>query len=977
MANRNIQRAVRFALLAAGAAGMGVHASASLAQETELEQVVVTGSRIPQANLEGTSPVTVLGSQDVQFEGTVQVEDLINNLPQAFADQGGNLSNGASGTATVNLRNLGADRTLVLVNGRRLPAGSPRGPVATDLNQIPSSMIERVEVLTGGASAVYGSDAVAGVVNFILKDNFEGVQIDADYSGYWHKNDNGKIQQIIKDSGFRGAPGEVWDGDEYQIGLTMGSNFADGRGNATLYFGYSNTSALLQSERDYSGCALGSTSTGFYCGGSSTSYPGRFRVANIGAAGSTSKTMDANGNVIPWNNKFYNYGPLNYYQRPQERYQADFFTHYDVSDSAQVYAEFMFMDTSTVAQIAPSGAFGTVAAISRDNPLLQQNGASWFNTLFPTGYTADTRTVTIQRRNVEGGGRQDDLGLTSFRGVVGVKGSFADKNWNYDVSAQYGTVLFSETYYNDFSLVRIDRALDVVADPVSGAPVCRSALDGSDPACVPWNIWDPNGVAPESLAYLQTPGFQRGETTQRVVTASLSSDLGAYGLQLPTAQHGMGVAFGAEYREEGLDFNTDSAFTSGDLAGQGGPTIGVSGGYNVMDLFAELRLPVLQDMFLAQDLTVNASYRFSDYSTDITTDTYGFGADWQIVDDFRLRGSYQHSVRAANIIELFSAQALGLFDMSRDPCSTNPTATLEQCRRTGLDDALYGTDLDSSADQYNAIFGGNANLDPESADTWTVGFVFTPTFIDGLSMTVDYWNITVEDTISTVPPATALDQCLATGAAEYCSLITRDSQGTLWLLPEGNIVATNVNIGETKTSGWDVGVNYSLGLNDMGTLSFAFMGTLLDEFVVTPLPGVEQYDCAGYYGQSNCGTPLPEVRTRLRATWATPWGVDLSLNWRYFDSVTIDAASPDPDLADPTVVFPGVDKTLASQNYFDLAAVYTFAEKYTVNVGINNVTDEEPPLSGQVGAGFGNGNTYPQVYDALGRYVFMGISAKF
>ncbi|MDH5177172.1 MAG: TonB-dependent receptor plug domain-containing protein, partial [Gammaproteobacteria bacterium] len=168
---------------------MGVHASASLAQETELEQVVVTGSRIPQANLEGTSPVTVLGSQDVQFEGTVQVEDLINNLPQAFADQGGNISNGASGTATVNLRNLGADRTLVLVNSRRLPAGSPRGPVAPDLNQIPSSMIERVEVLTGGASAVYGSDAVAGVVNFILKDNFEGVQIDADYSGYWHKND--------------------------------------------------------------------------------------------------------------------------------------------------------------------------------------------------------------------------------------------------------------------------------------------------------------------------------------------------------------------------------------------------------------------------------------------------------------------------------------------------------------------------------------------------------------------------------------------------------------------------------------------------------------------------------------------------------------------------------------------------------------------------------------------------------------------
>jgi len=448
-------------------------------------------------------------------------------------------------------------------------------------------------------------------------------------------------------------------------------------------------------------------------------------------------------------------------------------------------------------------------------------------------------------------------------------------------------------------------------------------------------------------------------------------------VQVPGAKSGVGVAFGAERRVEKLELITDAAFTSGDLFGQGGPTIGVEGDYNVMDFFAEVRVPLLADMFLAQDLTMNASYRYSDYSTGIDTDTYGVGLDWQMIDDVRVRGSYQRSVRAPNVIELFAAQSLGLYDMSRDPCSTNPTATLEQCRNTGLPDALYGTDLDSSADQYNAIYGGNQDLDPESADTWTVGLVLTPTFIDGLSMTIDYWNITVEDTIGTVPPATALDQCIATGAAEYCSLITRDSEGTLWLLPEASIVATNVNIGETKTSGWDVGVNYSLGLNDMGSLNFAFMGTLLDEFVSTPLPGVEEYDCAGYYGQSNCGTPLPELRTRLRATWQTPWNVDLSLNWRYFDSVTVDAASPDPDLADPSVVFPGVDKTLSAQNYFDISAVYTFMEKYTLTAGINNVTDENPPLSGQVGAGFGNGNTYPQVYDALGRYVFFGLSAKF
>jgi outer membrane receptor protein involved in Fe transport len=377
---------------------------------------------------------------------------------------------------------------------------------------------------------------------------------------------------------------------------------------------------------------------------------------------------------------------------------------------------------------------------------------------------------------------------------------------------------------------------------------------------------------------------------------------------------------------------------------------------------------------------VTGSYRYSDYSLDETTNTYGIGLDWAIVDDVRFRGSYQRAVRAPNVIELFSAAALGLYDMSRDPCSTTPggvgpTATLEQCRNTGLPDALYGSDLDSSAGQYNAIFGGNTELSPEEADTWTVGIVLTPTFIDGLAVTIDYWNIEVADTIGTVPPATALDQCLATGAAEYCNLITRDSQGTLWLLAEAQILATNVNIGETKTSGWDVGANYDLAMGDYGSLRFAFMGTFLDEFVSTPLPGVSEYDCAGLFG-TLCGTPLPELRTRLRTTWATPWNVDVSLNWRFFDSVDIESSSSDPDLNDPSLIFP-LDKTLDSQNYFDLAATYTYAEKYTFTGGINNFLDESPPLSGQVGTGFGNGNTYPQVYDALGRYVFFTVSAKF
>ena len=996
MANRNIERAVRIALLAAGTVGVGTYSAGAYAQEgatpDEIEQVIVTGSRIPQPNLEGASPVTMLGAQEVKLEGTMSTENLINNLPMAFADQGGNISNGASGTATLNLRNLGADRTLVLVNGRRMPAGSPRGPVAPDINAIPAPLIKRVEVLTGGASAVYGSDAVAGVVNFIMMDDFEGVQFDVNYNGYQHNNDWNSMRNLVASSGYEKAPNSVWDGESYSLSMTMGSNFADGRGNATLFIGYTQIDPLLQSERDASACALAASSTSgaLYCGGSSTSYPGRFRLGNIDAAGNPlpgnfSRTLNFDAapgsQVVPWSSAgFYNYGPLNYYQRPQERYQVDAFMHYDVTDSDQVYAEFMFMDNSTVAQIAPSGDFGLTTPIDCTNPLLQQDNAQWFNAMCinpEDDSVLASRNFILQRRNVEGGGRQDHLDLTQYRGVIGVKGTIAE-HWNYDLSGQYGTVLYSEQYQNDFSKVRIVRSLDVVADPVTGDPVCRSVVDGSDPNCVPWNIWTQNGVTPEALRYLQTPGFQNGYTTQTVVTASMSSNLGDYGLTIPTAKDGIGVAFGAEYRQEGLRLDTDTAFQTGDLAGQGGPTKPVKGSYNLMDYFVETRIPLVQDVQFAKDLTFSGSYRYSTYSTDIDTSTYGLGLDWAIIDDVKLRGSFSHAVRAPNIIELYQPAGLGLFDMNADPCGESMQYSLQACvDYTGLDPSLYGTDLDNSADQYNALFSGSTDLEPESADTWTIGIVFTPTFIEGFSATVDYWNIKVDDTISTQPGDVTLDQCLQTGDASFCDRVHRDSQGTLWLQETGYIDVPNQNIGSIETAGYDVNLNYVLGMNDWGSLNFQFIGTYVDKYTVEPVPGLTtiQYDCAGLFG-TTCGTPTPKWRNKFRTTWSTPWDVDLSLNWRYFDAVSLDGSTNDPDLYDPAVDFKTVD-TIDAQNYIDLAAVYTFAEHYTINAGINNIFDEDPPVNPYVGTGFGNGNTYPQVYDALGRYVFIGLTAKF
>ncbi|MFO1394377.1 MAG: TonB-dependent receptor [Steroidobacteraceae bacterium] len=978
MANRNIERAVRVALLAAGAASVGAYSAGAYAQDAgatpdEIEQVIVTGSRIPQPNLEGTSPVTVVGAQDIQLEGALQVEDIMNRLPQVFANQGGNLSNGSSGTSTIDLRGLGPNRTLVLVNGRRLPAGSPRGPVAPDVNAIPTPLIKRVEVLTGGASAVYGSDAVAGVVNFIMMDDFEGVQFDGNYNAYWHNNHDQHMQDLVAARGFDKAPGSVWDGESYGLSVTMGSNFADGKGNATLYLGYTSVDPLLQSERDYSACSLDGGAGAIAgnrnrCGGSGTSYPGYFTdFSTFGYS------LDPDTGAIVDGFQPYNFGPLNYFQRPQERWQADAYIHYDLNDSAQVYGEFMFMDNQSTAQIAPSGSFFTTQNIHCNNPLLQQDGAQWYNAL--CGDPSDTVTMYIGRRNVEGGGRQDNLGLTQYRGVVGVKGMVAE-HWNYDVYAQYGEVLFSEWYGRDFSKTRINRSLDVVDDG-SGNAVCASVLDGTDPNCVPWNIWTIGGVTPEAVKYLQIPLFSNGHTDQTVVNASLSSNLGDYGITLPTAKDGVGIAFGAEYRQEGLQFNADANYQANEGAGQGGPTLPVKGGYNVMDYFAEVRVPLVQDMPFAKDLTFNGSYRYSSYSTDTDTNTYGLGLDWQIIDDVKLRGSYQHAVRAPNIIELYSAASVGLFDWT-DICGAGTTLTAAQCANTGLTGSLaskYGSNgLISPAGQYNGFFGGNPDLSPETANSWTAGIVLTPTFLEGFSFTVDYWSIKVDDTISTVSPATTVKQCALTGSASYCNLVHRDpNNGSLWV-GDGFVTATNVNIGTTKTSGWDFNALYALRMNDWGSLNFSLVGTYIDVLEYQPLPGVTKYDCVGYYGPTNCGTPTPDLRTNFRTTWSTPWNVDLSLAWRYYSSVDIDLSSNDSDLSGPYI---SAYKTLDAQNYLDIAAVYNFAEKYTLSVGINNVTDEDPPLTGQGGLPYANGNTYPQVYDALGRYVFFGLTAKF
>jgi len=969
-------------------------AQAQTAQQTE--EVVVTGSRIPEPNLTSVSPVSVVGKDEAKFQGTTSVETLLQNLPAvAGAYNSGVGSNGATGTATVSLRNLGSYRTLVLVDGNRLMPGDPVIP-APDLKDIPTALIKRVEVVTGGASAVYGSDAVAGVVNFIMDRDFDGVRVDAQYGFAAHDNDNQGVQNLLNSAGIP-VPKSGLDGFTYTATAIVGTEI-NGKGNITAYASYSKQTPILSGQRDYGTCLVGtfqSTGSPFdthRCQGNANGVFGRFLNFNTSDNPNGTKTF-----VTTQASMGYNTNPPVAYVQGDERYNAGYFAHYTLTPKVELYSDLMFTDDSQVSPAAASGLFfnnGT-HAINCANPLMSAAQAAVVcGPTAPKIVNGVSYNLNIGYR-IPAATRVKYLNHDSFELGVGARGDLGD-SWKYDVRVQQGRTTYNQLFQGDVSNTRINNALNVVNGP--SGPVCADP-NAVAAGCAPLDIFQANsaGITPAALFYIRVPAFKTGYTNEQVVSGNLTGNLGSIGGKSPWATEPIGIAAGVEYRREMLLLNADSEFAQGDLAGGGGVQGSAKGGYNVWDVYGEARIPIIQEAPLAKDLSLELGYRHSIYSLAGPVDAYKFSADWAITGDIMLRGGFNRAVRAPNLIELFSPRVVTLAAFN-DPCAGAAGLTTAGCASTFSSAALAAQFLGKvpacAQSQCNVLVGSPADptaLKPEQANTITLGAVITPTLVPGLNVSLDYFNVAISNPIvQGIGPALIVSQCVNNNI--YCNLIHRDpTTGSLFggSLSNGYVENSNVNSGSLRTSGFDVAANYQIDLADviadgLGGVALNFSGTATNNFTKVPVVGASAYDCVGRYGLV-CGEPMPLWRHQMRVTWNSPWDFAFSVNWRHLGHVGLDLNTNIPSLATRGVGFSDtVDGVLPATDYFDVAMTWTVWDKMQFRVGVNNVFDKNPPVvdgGGNLGlagfSSFGSGNTFPGVYDVIGRNIFMGLTADF
>jgi len=900
------------------------------------ENVYVTGSVIKKTSLLVANPISTFDLNDIEKRGTLHIENFLSNLPQINPSNSNFHSNKATGTASVSLRGLGGTRTLILMNGKRLSPGTPmNGTAEQDLSQIPFSLIKQIDVLTGGKSTIYGSDAIGGVINFQLNRKFSGIDLSYQHSFYNHQNEDPNYERKNYDL----APNSVSDGHANTLQFSLGYEiFQDV--HLTSYFNYRSVDEVNWSQRDISVCALSGNAE---CRASSTSPEGKFVENKVGG-----KTFHVKDNTFASGPTFYNFASKNHLLRPDKKNDVGILLTFENLEKHTFNVDYFKSSHKTVGQLDYSGVFSLSVDLPCNNPFLSTQ--QFTSICSNNGLTSsDSAPLYISRRNIEGNPRQQDFKHSTNRFVFDVDGEITNE-WFYNLSFQSSRTTADFTYFNDISKQRAINALKV-----SGTPSNPSCVSGND--CKPWNIFinsDGNlkssaalGVTKEALDYISTNLKVNAELTEDQYRFVTSKSFTTKNALLPS----LDMALGLEYRELNLKKNADD-FSDG--AGQQYPHSNLYGSLKVKELFSEIYLP------LATDTNLNFSIRYSDYSLEENSLTYDIGLVQLFEEKYTLKFSQQKAIRMPDINDLYSPTKVNQAFLDKDPCSgSNPLKSISECARTGVTDSLYGN-ISNTQTQINSLIGGNLNLRPETAITNSLSFLYS----DEIDLEIDFYSISLKDKIGSSEVSFILDNCLETGASYYCNLIERNPTTGTFYEGSGKIASPLLNVSSQNISGLDLNISkiFSVEFGEIRLSNFLSYLLKNDIQLRSSLP-IE--DCKGKY-ENTCGLPSPQIQNVFSLDFiykVSQFDVSSNLTMRYID---------------------GVDD-LNNQNPIDFSSYYYLDMNFSIDLvndinfsfGINNILDKNPPLNGKsINYVPGNANTYPSYYDPLGRFIYLNISKR-
>ena len=923
---------------------------AAQASET-VEEIIVTGSRIPRnRDFETTSPITTLDSVEFRLSGTTNIEDSLDALPQVVPGFNRSANNPGTGQSSVNLRGLGVQRTIVLLNGRRFISSNPFG--SADINNIPPALIDRTEVVTGGASAVYGSDAIAGAVNFILKDSFEGLEASVQYD--------------ITDRN---------DGQVIDATLAGGMSFAGGRGQLSGFLGYNDRHSILQGDREHSAQTRATDfNTGEeFIGGSPAnpegSIPNPVMIGNVNAPDGI--TFNQDGTPRPFtNDDFYDFAPINYLQTPLTRGTAAVLADLDVGASSNIFVELMYVDNVSGSQLAPAPVFFLVD-VNIDNPFVQPETRQVFEDFLDPDGDGIARFL-FRKRLTDLGPRIFESDSRMSRAVLGAEGEFSN-GWSWEVHYQFSDVNFDNTISNVGSVAKFRQAL--LVDPATGQ--CFDSSGG----CVPANVFGANNMSEAAVEFISVPPVV--ETTSNDMSIFHASTVGEIPIPVLDTLY---FAIGAEYRSDSVAFFAPPEFEGGTIGQFPSPPI--SGEFSMRELFGELIIPVLSGRRFARKLELELGYRWTDHSISGIYDSWKVASLWEPVDGLMLRASLQEAVRAPNGEEFFegafSGEVTFLWEVDLCSASLDPEAlgVTDVCLSQGIPQDQIG--IYEATPFFIAQFeeGGNLGLEPEVSDTLTAGIVYQPAWAPDLQVSLDYYSIQIDNAIQSLGPFDTVFECFSLNdpASDLCQAIERND-------PNFNITSVKAgprNIARIETEGIDLQLQYTFDLpsaislfDGASDLRIWFLGNHALKNGTQTAPSAPFLDCVDGFGfpcDLNSFGTLPEYKTKTRLTYSSG-PLSLSLQWRWIAGMDNSCAKYCAGLFGlPDGTFQFAVPEIDSENYYALSFDWSFNDSISLYGGVKNLTDNDPPWLGGI---FVQANTDPSIFDPYGRRYYLGMTARF